>query len=80
MGFKLLSGVSHEKLIDTGFGLMQKNHCDFVLANDLNEIGKDYHRGYLIHKDKTYDIMETNEEIADMIAGRVMKLCHERSL
>lgn len=71
VGFKLLSGVPHEELIDVGYHLLQKNGCDFVLANDLQEIGKDFHKGYLIHTDKTYDTMETNEEIADMIARRI---------
>lgn len=75
VGFKLLSNVPHEELIDVGYKLMQKNSCDFVLANDLREIGRDYHKGYLIHKDRSYDIMETNEEIADMIARRVMDAC-----
>lgn len=74
VGFKLLSGVAHEELIDVGYRLLQKNDCDFVLANDLKEIGRDFHKGYLIHADKTYDIMETNEEIADMIARRVLGL------
>ena len=73
VGFKLLSNVPHEELIDVGYHLLQKNDCDFVMANDLSEIGKDYHRGYLIHKDRTYDTMETNEEIADMIARRILK-------
>ena len=73
VGFKLLSNVPHEELIDVGYHLMQKNSCDFVLANDLKEIGKDFHRGYLIHPDKSYDTMENNEEIADMIANRVME-------
>ena len=73
VGFKLLSNVPHEELIDVGYHLLEKNDCDFVMANDLSEIGKDYHRGYLIHKDKTYDTMETNEEIADMIARRILK-------
>lgn len=73
VGFKLLSSVPHEELIDVGYHLLQKNDCDFVMANDLSEIGKDFHRGYLIHKDKTYDTMETNEEIADMIARRILK-------
>lgn len=75
VGFKLLSGVPHEELISVGKRLMQKNDCDFVLANDLQEIGPDFHRGYLIHKDGTYDIMENNEEIARMIAMRVMESC-----
>ena len=75
VGFKLLSGVPHEELIDVGYNLMKKNDCDFVLANDLREIGRDFHKGYLIHKDKTYDIMENNEQIADMIVRRVMEAC-----
>ena len=73
VGFKLLSGVPHEELIAVGRGLMEKNDCDFVLANDLKEIGRDHHRGYLIHRDGEYDTMETNEEIADMIARRIME-------
>ena len=58
---------------------MEKNDCDFVLANDLKEIGADFHRGYLIHRDKTYDIMETKEEIAEMIARRTMETVKERN-
>ena len=79
VGFKLLSGVPHEELIAVGTRLMEKNDCDFVLANDLQEIGADFHKGYLIHKDGSCDTMETNEEIADRIAQRVMTACRERS-
>lgn len=71
VGFKLLSHVPHEELIQVGKALMEKNGCGFVLANDLAEIGGGKHRGYLIHEDGTYDTMETNEEIAAMIARRV---------
>lgn len=73
VGFKLLSHVSREELIRVGHGLLEKNGCSFVLANDLAEIGGGKHRGYLIHRDGTYDTMETNEEIGDMIAKRVME-------
>lgn len=73
VGFKLLSGVPHEELIDVGYRLLQKNNCDFVMANDLREIGNGFHKGYLIHKDKTYDSMNTNEEIAAMIVRRVLE-------
>ena len=73
VGFKLLSGVPHEELIDVGYRLLQKNNCDFVMANDLREIGRDFHKGYLIHKDKSYDSMNTNEEIAQMIVCRVLE-------
>ena len=70
VGFKLLSGVPHEELIDVGYRLLQKNGCDFVMANDLREIGEGFHKGYLIHRDKSYDRMDTNEEIAAMILKR----------
>ena len=73
VGFKLLSGVPHDELIDVGKRLMKKNDCDFVMANDLKEIGADFHRGYLIHRDGTYDIMENNDEIAAMIAKRILE-------
>jgi len=73
VGFKLLSGVPHEELIDVGYRLLQKNKCDFVMANDLREIGNGMHKGYLIHTDKTYDSMNTNEEIAAMIVRRILE-------
>ncbi len=71
VGFKLLSHVPHEELIQVGSNLLQKNDCTFVMANDLAEIGGGRHRGYLIHRDGSYDIMENNEEIAEKIASRI---------
>lgn len=71
VGFKLLSHVPHEELIEVAYHLLEKNNCSFVLANDLAEISSTAHRGYLIHEDGTYDTMENNAEIADMIAKRV---------
>jgi phosphopantothenate-cysteine ligase len=80
VGFKLLSGVPHEELIDVGYKLLQKNSCDYVLANDLQEIGKGRHKGYLIHQDKSYDTMLNNEDIATMIASRVMDACMRKEI
>lgn len=73
VGFKLLSHVSREELIQVGHALLEKNRCSFVLANDLAEIGGGKHRGYLIHRDGTYDTMENNGQIAAVIAKRVME-------
>ncbi|MGN0702545.1 MAG: phosphopantothenoylcysteine decarboxylase [Lentihominibacter sp.] len=73
VGFKLLSNVPHEELISVANALMEKNRCDFVLANDLKEIGRGSHKGYLVHRDGSVDYMETKEEIAEMIARRVME-------
>lgn len=71
VGFKLLSNVPHEELMEVAKGVMDANDCEFVLANDLSEIGDGKHRGYLLHRDGTYDTMETKQEIAEMIAKRL---------
>lgn len=78
VGFKLLSSVPHEELIAVATNLMEKNGCDFVLANDLSEIGAGRHRGYLIHRDGTIDTMETKDEIGRMIARRVAEKIADR--
>lgn len=75
VGFKLLSHVPHEELIEVGYNLLKKNDCDFVMANDLKGIKDGKHQGFLIHKDGTYDSMETREEIAAMIGKRVWEEC-----
>ena len=80
VGFKLLSGASHGELIDVGYNLLKKNGCDFVLANDLKEMKDGQHPGYLIHRDKSYDVMKNNEEIAEMIAKRVINLREGRGI
>ena len=74
MGFKLLSNVSHEALIDTAYNLLIKNKCDLVLANDLAEITGDKHIGYLVAADKSYEIFKTKAEIAEGIVTRLNSL------
>lgn len=74
VGFKLLSKVSKDELIDVGFSLLNKNRCDFVLANDLGEITQEKHVGYLISPDKSYITKETKKEIADAIVSNVIDL------
>lgn len=71
VGFKLLSNVPHEELIRVASALMEKNDCDFVMANDLSEIGGGMHKGYLIHRNGDIDTMQTKDEIAEMIARRI---------
>lgn len=67
VGFKLLDNVPHNTLIDTAFNILQENNCSFVLANDLCEIDKQHHIGYLIDSDKKYRRFITKEEIANAI-------------
>jgi phosphopantothenate-cysteine ligase len=69
IGFKLLAGVSEEKLTDTAFKLLQKNDCDYVLANDYQYLQAGRHIGHLVDKDGAYDTYEGKEAIAEAIAS-----------
>lgn len=71
VGFKLLTNVSKEELIGTGYRLLQKNDCDMVLANDLTEITGDRHVGYLIEPNGDWERLETKKQIAEAIVKQV---------
>lgn len=64
VGFKLLSNVSHEELIDTAYTMMQKSGCDFVLANDAKDVSAQQHIGYLVDNERHEQILKTRDEIA----------------
>lgn len=71
VGFKLLTNVDKDVLIDTAGKLLQKNGCDMVLANDLTEIYGDKHGGYLLFPNGQYIRLETKKEIAQAIADQI---------
>lgn len=71
VGFKLLTKVDKDVLLDTALKLLQKNDCDMVLANDLSEIVGDQHIGYLLSPDGTYERFESKAEIAAGIVARI---------
>jgi phosphopantothenate--cysteine ligase len=49
VGFKLLENVSTEQLLEVGRGIMKKNGCEFVFANDIKKIREEGgHQGFLI--------------------------------
>ena len=67
VGFKLLMGVSDEELIYAAMRLMEKNSCDYVLANDLNDIKGDSHKALLINEHGVVCAAETKQEIAELL-------------
>lgn len=71
VGFKLLSGVTREKLFAVAENLMRQNDCDYVLANDYNDIRGDSHIGYLIEKNGNFTRYATKQEIACGIAEHI---------
>ncbi|MGX7244838.1 phosphopantothenate--cysteine ligase [Enterococcus quebecensis] len=78
VGFKLLVGVSKEELIRVGKGILVKNDCDFVLANDLEEINDKQHKGILIDRDGHTQTAETKPEIAQLIVNSVEEKWRDR--
>ena len=71
VGFKLLTNVEKDVLIETGYQLLRKNDCNMVLANDLTEITGDKHVGYLISQNRAYERLTTKKQIADAIVRNV---------
>lgn len=78
VGFKLLTNVEKDVLIDTAYKLLQKNGCSLVLANDLTEITGDKHVGYLISENGDYEKLKTKNEIAEAIVRKVELLLAEK--
>ena len=72
VGFKLLVDSDLNTLIDKGFEVLEKNHCTFVLANDLNDIVNDKHIGYLIDQKKQFATYTSKSEIATAIVSSTL--------
>ena len=78
VGFKLLTGVEKEVLIETAYQLLKKNQCDMVLANDLTQITGDKHVGYLITPQGEYEKLTTKKQIAEAIARSIERQLAEK--
>jgi phosphopantothenate-cysteine ligase len=75
VGFKLLDNAPFDTLLDTAYELLRKNHCTYVLANDVKDINGDTHTGYLIdrekHVEKYMDKLSIARGIADHLLVRL---------
>ena len=71
VGFKLLDGVSKEKLISVAKKLRDKNNCDLVVCNDLESIRNGQHIAYII--DRNDEVIESKgkDEIAKKLVRRI---------
>ena len=56
VGFKLLVGASEEELIESARKSVVENGCDFVIANDLNDIKNGNHKITIVKKYKEYKV------------------------
>lgn len=72
VGFKLLDGIPLQELLDVAASLMEKNQCEFVLANDLQNVSSQEHQAFLMAPGGVVEELNGKEEIARRIALRVM--------
>ena len=71
VGFKLLDGVSKDELIDVAQRLRDKNKCDLVVANDLSDIRKGEHIGFIIDKSNNIEKAYGKDDIAKRLARKM---------
>ena len=72
VGFKLLDGVSKEKLIQVAKNLRDKNNCDLVVANDLKLIRSGKHSAYLIDREDKIEEALGKDEIAQKLVRKII--------
>ena len=73
VGFKLLNGVPEEELFEVAFGLLRKNRCNLVLANDLTHIRKGNHIGMLVYPEKKSQQIVGKDAIARVLVETMIK-------
>lgn len=74
VGFKLLSNVSKENLLEVATAMLKKNDCDAVVANDLKDISAEKHKAYILKKDGNIVDAQTKDEIAERLSEIVEKI------
>lgn len=67
IGFKLLENVDDETLIEVAGKLLEKNKCDFVVANDITSISALRHNAIVVDERKCCSHCQTKEEIASCL-------------
>lgn len=73
IGFKLLSDVSYEQLIDVATSVLKRANCDYVVANLKEEVSETAHHALIIGKDSKAEAF-TKQQIAKIIIDKVEKL------
>lgn len=73
VGFKLLDHVSEKHLIEVALKLKEKNKCDLVVANDLNNIRNNNHKAFIIKDKNNYLIANNKEDIANKLIKEMFK-------
>jgi len=64
VGFKLLDGVSKDRLLEVATKLRKKNNADYIVANDLSKIGGGKHWAMVVGQKGVVCECQTKKEIA----------------
>lgn len=72
VGFKLLNGVSEERLKEVACKLGKDNDCNLVLANDMCNINNEKHEAILLKDGCIVERFHTKDEIAKGIVMRML--------
>jgi phosphopantothenate---cysteine ligase (CTP) len=72
VGFKLLSSVSKERLISVARNQCQKAALDFTIANDLAELGGDWHPVTIVTEDSEMRVDGPRKRVAAGIAKELL--------
>lgn len=72
IGFKLLENVEKDYLFEIALKLLNKNKCDYVIANDLKDIKDGNHKAFLINNEINVEL-NGKEEIALQIDKIIRK-------
>lgn len=73
VGFKLLDGVSKEKLMNVATNLKNKNKCDLVVANDLSNIRNGNHKAFIIKSENNYINASGKDDIAEKLINEMFR-------
>ncbi len=69
VGFKLLSNVSDERLIEVATNIKLRANCDYVVANKKEEVTEFEHRALIVG---TENVIEVNDKV--QIANQIIDL------
>jgi phosphopantothenoylcysteine synthetase/decarboxylase len=79
VGFKLEVGKRKDALVEIARAWAEKNGADLVVANDLRDIERGLHIGYLIRSDGTVEgVAEGKEAIARMLVDFLSRSLADR--
>lgn len=72
VGFKLLSNVSNDQLIEVANGIRNRANCEYVVANLKEQVSTDQHIATIVGANKTYQVKSKQQ-----IAKKIIELMEE---